>query len=201
MVWLLSTPRIVRLSGELPPGPMLVIANHRSAYDGALALYALPGKLRRRTAIAMSGEMLLDYRRGRNQGNLFLNLAAPPQYWLVTALFNVFPMPRLHGFRKSFQHAGEAIDQGYSIMVFPEGARYHEGDMRPFRQGIGLLGQESRVPILPVALVGLDEMYRTGWFHSKLLEIRIGEVIPFDESIEPAELTAKLESAVRQLCS
>ena len=201
LVWILSAPRVVRLSGELPSGPMLVIANHRSAYDGALVLYALPGKLRRRTAIAMSGEMLLDYRRGRNQGNIFLNLAAPPQYWLVTALFNVFPMPRMHGFRKSFQHAGEAMDHEYSIMVFPEGARYHEGDMRPFRQGIGLLGQESQVPVLPVALVGLDKMYRTRWFRSKLLEIRIGEAIPFDESIEPAELTAKLESAVRQLSS
>jgi long-chain acyl-CoA synthetase len=152
-------------------------------------------------AIAMSGEMLLDYRRGRNQSNLFLNLAAPPQYWLVTALFNVFPMPRLHGYRKSFLHAGEAMDRGYSVMVFPEGARYHEGEMRPFRQGIGLLGQESQVPVLPVALVGLDEMHRSGWFRSRLLEIRIGEIIPVDESVDPAELTARLEAAVRKLCS
>jgi long-chain acyl-CoA synthetase len=201
LVWLLSAPRIVRLTGEFPTGPLLVIANHRSAYDGALVLYALPGKLRRRVAIAMSGEMLLDYRRGRNQGNFLLNLFAPPQYWLVTALFNVFPMPRMHGFRKSFQHAGEAMDRGYSVLIFPEGARYHEGEMRPFRQGIGLLGQEAQIPILPVALVGLDEMYRTRWFRSRLLEIRIGKVIPVDETAEPAELTARLESAVRDLCS
>ena len=201
LVWLLSAPRIVRQTDELPPGPLLVIANHRSAYDGALVLYALPGKLRRRVAIAMSGEMLLDYRRGRNQSNFLLNLLAPPQYWLVTALFNVFPMPRMHGFRKSFLHAGEAMDRGYSVLIFPEGARYHEGEMRPFRQGIGLLGQESQIPVLPVALVGLDEMHRTGWFRSGLLEIRVGKVIPVDETADPAALTAKLESAVRNLCS
>jgi long-chain acyl-CoA synthetase len=201
LVWILAAPRVVRRTGEIPQGPLLVIANHRSAYDGALVLYALPAKLRRRTAIAMSGEMLLDYRLGRNQSNWFLNLAAPPQYWLVTALFNVFPMPRLHGFRRSFLHAGEAMDMGYSVMVFPEGARYHEGEMRPFRQGIGLLGQESLVPVLPVALVGLDEMHRSGWFRSKLLEIRVGEIIPVDETADPAELTAKLEAAVRELCS
>jgi long-chain acyl-CoA synthetase len=153
----------------------------------------------------MLGEMLLDYRRGRNQPNILLNLLAPPQYWLVTALFNVFPLPRLHGFRRSFTHAGEAMDRGYSVLVFPEGARNKDGNLRSFRQGIGLLAQESRVPILPVALVGLDEIARqeetrkTAWFRSGQIEIRLGEVIPVNEELEPAELAAKLEAAIRQL--
>ena len=199
LTWLLATPRVVQKLGEIPPGPMLVIANHVSRFDGALVLYGLPGKIRRHIAIAMLGEMLLDFRRGRNQGNWFLNLFAPPQYWLVTALFNVFPLPRLHGFRRSFSHAGEAMDRGYSVMVFPEGAVYREGEMKSFRQGIGLLAQEARVPVLPVALVGLKEMQESGWFRSGHLEIRIGEVIPVDEEAEPAELTARLEKAVREL--
>ena len=199
LVWLLAAPRVVIRSGSLPPGPVLVIANHVSAYDGALVIYALPGKLRRHIAIAMSGEMLLDYRRGRNQRNWFLNLAAPPQYWLVTALFNVFPLPRLHGFRRSFNHAGEAMDRGYSVLVFPEGARSLDVEMHSFRLGIGLLAQESRVPILPVALVGLTEAHNQGWFRSNLIEIHIGEAIPVDETLEPVELTAKLEASVRDL--
>jgi long-chain acyl-CoA synthetase len=199
LVWFLGAPRVVSKLKEIPPGPLLVIANHGSAFDGALLLYALPGPLRRRMAIAMLGEMLLDYRRGRNQANWFLNLAAPPQYWLVTALFNVFPLPRLHGFQKSFLHAGQAMDRGYSVMVFPEGARNLDEDMHPFRQGIGLLTQEARVPVLPVALVGLRAMDQKGWFRSNLLEIRIGEPIPVDEEAEPAELTIKLEKAVRDL--
>jgi len=207
LVWFLGAPRVVSQTGELPPGPLLVIANHVTAMDGALVLYALPGKLRRRTSIAMLGEMLLDLRRGRNQPNTLLNLLAPPQYWLVTALFNVFPLPRLHGFRRSFTHAGEAMDRGYSVMVFPEGARNNDGILRPFRQGIGLLAQESRIPILPVALVGLDEVAReeetrrAAWFRSGKIEIRLGAVIPFDEELEPAELTAKFETAVRKLLS
>ena len=199
LVWLLAAPRVVSKLKELPPGPILVIANHSSAFDGALMLYALPSRLRRRMAIAMLGEMLLDFRRGRNQANWFLNLAAPPQYWLVTALFNVFPLPRLHGFHKSFLHAGQAMDRGYSVMVFPEGARNLDEDMHPFRQGIGLLTQEGRVPVLPVALVGLREMDQKGWFRSGLMEIRIGDLIPVDEEAEPQELTARLEQAVRDL--
>jgi long-chain acyl-CoA synthetase len=217
LVWLLGGPR-VELTAAIPDGPLLIIANHVTAYDGALILYALPHKLRKRVAIAMLGEMLLEYRRGRNQGNLFLNFFAPPQYWLVTALFNVFPMPRANGFRKSFQHAGKAMDRGSSVMVFPEGARYFEGGIRPFRQGIGLLTQESQVPVLPVALIGLEEIHRIGMLRArlsgaKLLRIRIGEAIRFGEAsrfgadagantgldADPNAITAQLEDAVRKL--
>jgi long-chain acyl-CoA synthetase len=199
-VWFLGAPRVTLPQGELPDGPVIIIANHVTAYDAAIVLYALPRKLRRRAAIAMVGEMLLDYKRGRNQGNWFLNFFAPPQYWLVTALYNVFPMPRAHGFRKSFQHAGEAMDRAYSVIIFPEGARYYEGGIRPFRSGIGLIVQEARIPVIPVALLGLDEMHREGrWFRSGKLEIRVGQPIPVDEAAEPAEITARLEAAVRQL--
>ena len=148
----------------------------------------------------MVGEMLLDLKHGRNQGSWFLNLFAPPQYWLVTALYNVFPMPRAHGFRKSFQHAGEAMDRGYSIIIFPEGARYYEGGIRPFRSGIGLIVQEARVPVIPVVLTGLEAMHRDRrWFRSGKLEIRIGQAIPVDGTAEPPEITSRLEAAVRQL--
>ena len=207
LVWILGKPN-VELTAPIPDGPMLIIANHVTAYDGALVLYALPHKLRKRVAIAMLGEMLLEYRRGRNQGNFFLNFFAPPQYWLVTALFNVFPMPRANGFRKSFQHAGEAMDRGYSVMVFPEGARYFEGGIRPFRQGIGLLTQESQVPVLPVALIGLEEIHRMGMLRARLsganlLKIRIGEAIlpgpETDRDADPNGITARLEEAVRKL--
>jgi long-chain acyl-CoA synthetase len=201
LIWAMAAPRVTRQADELPQGPLLIIANHVTAYDGALVLYALPAKLRRRMAIAMSGEMLLDFRRGRNQGNAFYNLLAPAAYWLLTALFNVFPLPRMRGFHRSFEHAGEAMDHGYSVMIFPEGTRSQDGKLHPFRPGIGLLARESRVPVLPVALIGLGEMKKTGWFRSEKLEIRIGEVIPVEEAAEPARLTARFEEAVRRLQS
>src|ERR1019366_4329078 len=125
--------------------------------------------------------MLLDYRNMRNQPNWFANLLAPAAYWLLTALFNVFPLPRARGFRRSFSHAGEAMDRGYSVLIFPEGTRSRVGRMHPFRPGIGLLAQQSQVPILPIALVGLYDLAtepgapsvtaspsRVGsWFHAR----------------------------------
>jgi long-chain acyl-CoA synthetase len=180
---------------------VMVVANHVTAYDGALILYALPARLRRQMAIAMSGEMLLDLRKGRNQQSTLHNLLAPAGYWLVTALFNVFPLPRMRGFRKSFAHAGEAMDRGYSVMVFPEGTRSSDGKLHSFRPGIGLLAQQSHVPVVPVALIGLDEMRarKTRWFRSGQLEVRVGEAIAFEEGEGTAQLTARLEEKVRRL--
>ena len=201
LVWVLAAPRVKLETRELPSGPLLVIANHVTAYDAALILYALPWRLRRHMAIAMSGEMLLDLRRGQNQQSPIRNLLAPAAYWLVTALFNVYPLPRLHGFRRSFAHAGEAMDRGYTVMIFPEGTRSRNGKLQPFRPGIGLLAKESRVPILPVALIGLGSYgaKQARWFRSGQLEVHIGEPIPFNEAAEPPDLTAIFQERVQQL--
>jgi long-chain acyl-CoA synthetase len=201
LVWLLAAPKVLAATAELKNAPMLIVANHLTAYDGALVLYALPWRLRHNVAAAMSGEMLMDLRRGRNQGNWLLNLLAPPGYWLLTALFNVFPLPRRNGFRMSFEHAGAGMDREYSVLVFPEGTRSKDGTMHAFRPGVGLLAQMSRAPVLPVGLAGLGDLIRTNarWFRSGRIEVRVGRPIAFDESAEPAELTKRYENAVRQL--
>jgi long-chain acyl-CoA synthetase len=212
LVWGLAGPRVswVRKtkdehrdregSAQGHRGPMLVIANHRTAYDGALVLYAMPRELRRKMAIAMSGEMLRDLRKGRNQDGWLLNVLAPVGYWLVTALFNVFPLPRQAGFRRSFAFAGEAMDRGYSVLIFPEGTRSKDGRLAPFRAGIGLLAEQSRVPVLPVALVGLGDLRtRVRWFRSGKLEVRMGELLEVKDGDEAGEMTQRFEGAVRGL--
>jgi long-chain acyl-CoA synthetase len=199
LVFLLAAPRVTRDPAPLPDRPMLLIANHVTAYDGPLILAALPAHIRRRVAIAMSGELLLDMRRGRRQGNAFLNALAPLGYWLITTLYNVFPLPRLRGFRRSFAHAGEALDRGYSVMIFPEGHRSETGELQPFRQGIGLLAQESQVPVLPVALRGLGELRAGGhWVRSGRLSINVGTPVDLGPQATPAEWVEALETALRK---
>ena len=213
LVWVLAAPRVSytpeasRLSTKhyQLTTPHLIIANHITAYDAALVLYALPGRIRRHVAAAMSGEILLDLRRARNQPSRWLNPLAPAAYWLVTALFNAFPLPRARGFRRSFAHAGEAMDHGYSVLIFPEGTRSRTGHMGPFRSGIGLLAQESQVPIVPVALVGIYDYTapkptRRWWFHAGHIEIRVGAPIPPPApDSDPAAIAAQLEQALRTL--
>ncbi len=202
---LLANPRVVRTAKTLPEGPMLIVANHVTAYDPPLIQYALPGRMRRHIAVAMSGEVLEDFRHARDPdrapGTRGFFPFGPAAYFLVTALFNVFPLPRLRDFQRSFAHAGKAMDRGYSVMVFPEGMRSAEGKLARFRPGIGLLAKQSGVPVLPVALRGLGElkMQGRGWFRSGKIEVRVGEAIHFAPEDTEASIAARLQDEVQRL--
>jgi long-chain acyl-CoA synthetase len=204
LVRLLAKPRVVA-----PPelafstlDPLLIIANHITAYDGPLVQYGLPGRMRRRIAAAMSGEMLNDFRHFRNpdRGGRFM-LFGPFAYFLVTALFNVFPLPRLRDFQRSFAHAGQALDAGYHVLVFPEGTRSSEGKLARFRPGIGLLVKQSHTAVLPVAIRGLGELKvaRRGWFRSGNVEIRVGQPLRFSPETTEAAITDRLHAEVERL--
>jgi long-chain acyl-CoA synthetase len=165
-----------------------------------MVLYALPGRMRRHVAIAMAATMLDDFRKARGQGGWWLDALAPAAYWLITALFNVFPLPRSAGFRDSFAHMGRALDRGYNILIFPEGHR-SEGELQRFRSGIGLLVQESNAAVLSIALRGLGEMKQQGrgWFRSGQLVLRVGAPLHFDALMPANEITATLEEALRSM--
>ncbi len=201
LVWLLAAPTIVNDTEELPSGPLLLIANHVTSYDAALVIYALPRKLRDRVAIAMSGEMLMEFRDAKRRQNIVLRLLGPAAYLLMTALFNVFPLPRLSGFRRSFTHAGEAMDREYSVLIFPEGHRSPDGTLQTFRPGIGLLAVASSVTILPVKLKGLGELKRSQsrWFRSGKLTVHVGNVVHIERQKDAPEITRQLEAALRKL--
>ena len=200
-VWALAAPSVRRESTLMPGKPLLLIANHVSTYDAPLILYALPGWMRRHVASAMAADILDDWRKRRNLGSWIVDQLGPAMWLLVTALFNVFPLRRSAGFRRSFQHAGEALDHGYNVLVFPEGHRSEEGVLQPFRSGIGLLVSESRTPVLPVAMAGLGEM-KTGrqrWFRSGKLKIVVGKPMKFGPDESPEEITSRLQAEMVRL--
>jgi long-chain acyl-CoA synthetase len=205
LVWLLAHPRVV--APELLPKdqPLLIIANHVTAYDGALVQYALPGAIRRRIAVAMAGEMLEDYLHLRNPdrapGKWGFYPLGPLFYILLTALFNVFPLPRRRNFQRSFAHAGAAMDRGFNVMVFPEGTRSAEGRLACFRGGIGLLVKQSGAMVLPVAIRGLGELKAAGrgWFRSGKIEVHVGQPLRFTPEETEAAITEQLHTVVEQM--
>jgi long-chain acyl-CoA synthetase len=205
LVWLLANPRVV--APEMPASgePMLIVANHVTAFDGPLVQYALPGVLRRRVAVAISGEMLGEYRHFRNPerppGRQGFYLPGPLIYILLTALFNVFPLPRMRNFQRSFAHAGEAMDRGFNVLVFPEGTRSAEGTLARFRGGIGLLVRQSGAPVLPVAIRGLGELkaQRRRWFRSGRIEVHIGHPLRFAPDETDVAVTERLHAEVQRL--
>jgi long-chain acyl-CoA synthetase len=209
LVWpatqILGHPRIVgRENLREIQGPVLVISNHvtRRA-DIGLILAALPLRFRHRLATAMVGEILQDMRRPPREWFFIKRWAYQLGYWLVTALFNVFPLPRLSGFRESFRFAGESVDRGYNLLVFPEGAVNESaaGEMAPFQSGIGLLAENLGIPVVPMRLDGVWQMKRE---HRRLahlgeITVRIGAPISFPPGISAQAVAHKLEDVVREL--
>jgi long-chain acyl-CoA synthetase len=209
LVWpatqILGHPRIVgqeNLRGIR--GPVLVVSNHitRRA-DIGLILASLPRRFRHRLAIAMGGETLQDMRHPPREWFFAKRWAFHLGYWLVTALFNVFPLPQFSGFRESFRFAGESVDRGYSVLVFPEGVVNDSttGEMAPFQKGIGLLSENLRIPIIPMRLDGVWKMKRA---HRRLahlgeITVRIGAPVTFAPGTPAAEVAAQLQSLVRSL--
>ena len=204
LVWLLAAPRVTLTGASAESGtnePMLIVANHVTSFDVPLLLYALSRERRDNTAVAMSGEMLEDFRHARNLQPGWLNPLGPAGWLLMTAFFNVFPLPRKRDFQRSFAHAGKALDGGFHVMIFPEGTRSLEGKLARFRAGIGLLVKQSHAMVLPMALAGLGDLKaaRKGWFRSGKIEVLIGEPIRFADTDSESVITARLHTEVQNL--
>jgi long-chain acyl-CoA synthetase len=182
-------------------GPVLFIANHITMIDAALILLALPALFQRRLAIAMEGEVLRGWRHPPEGTGWFRRLILLAQYVLVVSLFNVFPLPQKSGFRRSFAFAGETMDRGYSVLIFPEGSRTRDGEMQPFMEGIGLLAKNLDVAIVPAKIEGLYEVKKQGRRFARRGEIRvtIGDPLSFPRGDETETITKELEQRVASL--
>jgi long-chain acyl-CoA synthetase len=182
-------------------GPVLVIANHIEYFDPAYVLEALPARFRRRLAVAMDGELLESFRTPPPRAGFFAGLLGRVKYFLVVSLFNVFPLPRHAGFRKSFAFAGDLIDRGWSVLVFPEGERTKTLRMNPFRSGIGLLATRLGVPVVPVRLDGIAELRAAGkhWAPPGRIKVSIGAPVRFAETTAAEEIARDLERCVAAL--
>jgi long-chain acyl-CoA synthetase len=202
---ILGHPRIIgRENLRGVRGPILIVSNHitRRA-DIGLILAALPSRFRNHLATAMGGETLQNMRRPPREWFLAKRWAYQLGYWLVTALFNVFPLPQFSGFRESFRYAGECVDRGYSVLVFPEGEvnDSETGEMAKFQSGIGLLAENLRIPIVPMRLDGVwgMERERRRLAHIGEITVRIGAPVIFPPGTAPDQIAGTLESVVRSL--
>ena len=182
-------------------GPLLVVSNHVGDVDGGFILTALPARFRHRIATATGGEALEALRTPTPSRNFFLRMYDRMQWVLGVSLLNLFPLPREAGFRRSFAYAGEAVDRGYSVLVFPEGKHTKDGKMNPFRAGIGLLAANIGIPVLPMRIDGLFEVKNAGrrFAAPYKITVRIGEPMRFEPGTAPEEIASQLQQAVSLL--
>lgn len=181
-------------------GPALFIANHVSLADHALILAGLPFRLRHKLAVAMEGEILRMWLHPPAGTSLPLRLRWLAQYFLVNIFFHVFPLPKKSGFRRSFAYAGECIDRGVSVLVFPEGTRAPRGQMQMghFKAGIGILAKALNVPIVPIRLEGLYELKRRKQYFADpgMVRVIFGEPVTFPAGTTPTAIAQDLEHRI-----
>jgi long-chain acyl-CoA synthetase len=198
--YLLARPRIrgrENLQGW--QGPLLCISNHITQVDVGFILAALPFRFRHRLAVAMNGEMLQGMRVPPAGMGFFKQWIEKLSCFLVTALFNVFPLPQKTGYRESFSFAGESVDRGYSILVFPEGTRTQTGELSPFRAGIGILATNLGIPVVPIKIEGLFEIKkaRKRCARPGRVRVTIGVPMQYARGEDPSAIALDLEHKFR----
>lgn len=115
-------------------GPVLFVANHASHLDTPLILLSLPDQWRRRTAVAAAADYFFD------------------TWWRAVGsslVFNTFPIDRRGG--SLAETPGEVLEDGWSLVIFPEGTRSKDGWVDRFRLGAAYLAVQHEVPVIPVA--------------------------------------------------
>ncbi|WP_328829208.1 lysophospholipid acyltransferase family protein [Nocardioides acrostichi] len=170
-------------------GPVIFAANHASHLDTPLILLSLPDEWRRRTAVAAAADYFFD------------------TWWRAVGsslLFNTFPIDRHGGAMATTP--GEVLDQGWSLVIFPEGTRSTDGWMSRFKMGAAFLSHTYDVPVVPVAHRGtFAAMPRgAGWplkdaGRRRQLTVRFGEPIRPREGESVRDYAPRIRDAVAAL--
>ena len=181
--------------------PVIFAANHNSHFDAIAVLAALPARLRRRVSPAMSQDYFSaywDWRRAPFQETLQI----AGQYYLATFLVNAYPLPqKMSGTRRALRYTGELVEEGFCPLVFPEGERSRDGRIQPFKSGIGLMAARLGVPVVPIRLEGLFEIYSIHheWPEPGALRVRFGKPLWFGGEAHYQKVARTVEDAVRRL--
>ncbi len=166
--------------------PCLIISNHNMHLDQSMLLRSMPHGFRQRVAIAAAASDIF--------GNRLRGFGA-------SLLGNAFPFAKEgSGVRESLEYVAKMLDEGWNVLIFPEGRLTVVGPMQPFKSGTGLLAVETGVPVLPMRI----DVLRPGFYEGKWLphprarvRVSVGEPIRFAQGTNYAEATATLEEAVR----
>ncbi len=182
-------------------GPVLVVSNHVTYVDIGWILAALPARFRHHLATAMRGERIVTMLRPPREMNFLERASERISYFLVFALFNVFPLPREAGFRRSFAFAGDLADRGWNSLIFPEGITTPDGELHPFRAGIGLLAKHLNLPVIPIRLDGLFDMKKTNRIAHAPGKVRvsIGAPVRFPPEMDANQIAKELQRRVEAL--
>jgi long-chain acyl-CoA synthetase len=147
----------VKGAENLPEGPFIVAANHASHLDTGAVVTAF-GK--------RGGELFIMGARDYFFNNWMRS-------WFFHTFLNVVPFDRTMNMIKGLRLAQAVLRSGKPVLIFPEGTRSNDGTLQPFKPGIGLLGIELGVPIIPCAIEGTFEALPKSRSFARRVPIRV----------------------------
>jgi len=153
--------------------PSIFMCNHGSNLDPPIVIPVMP----RRTSVLVKKELF----------------RVPILGWAMR-LASLVPVDRRNreAAIASLRSAAEVLRSGVSMTIWPEGTRSPDGRLLPFKKGPFYLAMESGVPIVPVTLVGTNEIWPKGEF-----AIHPGTAtVIFHEPIDPTTFPAQEELMV-----
>jgi 1-acyl-sn-glycerol-3-phosphate acyltransferase len=158
-------------------GPVILVANHASHMDTPVILSALPRKLRKRTAVAAAADYFY-----RNR------LVASA----VSLIFNTVPIERKGGggLSKDGSHLDSLLDEGWNLLLYPEGTRSRGGTPGRVRRGAAVLAAAHNLTIVPIRVTGTAAAMPPGrlWpkrLHGRMVSRRHPITVSFGEPIPP----------------
>lgn len=155
VIGMLAFRFLFRLSieGKVPArGAVVIIANHRSYLDPVVLALLTPRRIN-----FMAKE------------ELFRN----PVFGYLIHKLGAFPLKRDSLDKTAYQKALKVLEEGKILALFPEGTRSLSGKLGNFKQGSVRIAIYSRVPIIPVVIMGTEKVLPPGRKIVGLGKIRI----------------------------
>lgn len=177
-----------RIAGLRPPA--IFVANHHSHLDTSLLLTSLPERFRHRAVVAAAADYFFTSRAKGAMSALAIG---------------AIPMERTKVGRRSADLAAELLDDGWNLVMFPEGGRSPDGWGRAFRGGAAYLSLRCDRPVVPLYLEGTGRLWRRGTRLPKVagrgegVHLVFGSPIRAQDGEDPRRLSARIEQAVAAL--
>ena len=166
--------------------PAIFAANHSSHVDTPLVLTSLPERFRHRTAVAAAADHFFDKRW---KGHL----------WALT--INAIPIERARVSPQSTKLAVSLLEDGWSLVIFPEGGRSPDGWGQSHRAGAAYLSVRTGAPVVPVHLHGTRRILKKGGkgVRPAATFVTFGRPLRPLEGESAHELAARIERAIAVL--
>lgn len=130
---------------NVPEGPCIIAPNHQSNFDSIFAT----AFLRTRRV-----KKIFFYAKKKHVNNRFLLAMAER--------CNVVVMDSEYELKNSIQKLAQALRNGQSILIFPEGTRSPSAELGEFKKTFAILSRELNIPIIPVAIKGASRALPRG---------------------------------------